>query len=432
VTSAAFSPDGARLATASLDGTVKVWDAATGQEQMRLLGNVGNIHSIAFTPANGGAQLVIGGDGISLYLLRLEELIALARSRLTRSLTADECRRYLRGDEAVCASLAQTDIAAVQLSSAKGRACQAGEVGGQDSLFNQLQYNGARSVAERFGWEVLSLESLDPADYDRLLATFLASDCDLIMTGLFSMSDATKAAAEANPHQKYFTSDVAYDPPLDNVWTSVYATDEAAFLAGYVAASVSQTGRIGTFGGIDIPPVTDFMDGFALGAAYYNAQHGANVQVLGWNVTTREGAFTGNFWNEGDGRRLAEQLMNDGADVVMPVAGPAVGWGAAKAVQEREGVYFVGVDVDWTLLAPEFADITLTSVEKRYDASAAQAVQAVIDGAFTGGIHVGALENGGVGISPFHNLDALVSPQVKAELEQIAADIIAGKITTRP
>lgn len=426
----AFSPDGTRLATASLDGTVKIWDAATGRELMRLLGNLGNVHSVAFTPADGGASLVIGGgDGISLYLLRIEDLIALAQSRLTRSLTPDECRRYLHGDEAVCDSLAGADIASLQPSASEGRVCHVPEVGGQGSLFNQLQYNGARSVAERFGWEVIFLEALDPADYDQLLATSLASDCDLIMTSLFAMSDSTKAAAEANPGQRFYISDVAYEPPLDNVWTSVYATDQAAFLAGYVAASVTKSGRIGTFGGIDIPPVTDFMDGFALGAAYYNAKHEANVEVLGWDAATREGAFTGNFFNEDDGRLLAEQLMNDGADVIMPVAGPVVGWGAAVAAQEREGVYFVGVDVDWTLLAPEFSEIVLTSVEKRYDASAAQAV---IDGTFSGGAHIGTLENGGVGISPFHDLDSLVSPQVKAELEQITADIIAGKIKTKP
>lgn len=260
----------------------------------------------------------------------------------------------------------------------------------------------------------------------------MQSNCDLIVAASgFYLADEVKTAATAHPNQKFIIMDLEYDPPLDNVWAEVYAPDQAAFLAGYVAASVSKTGKVGTFGGINIPPVSDFMDGLALGVAYYNDKNGAHVQVLGWDVAKHDGLFTGNFVDTEDGYRMSELLMNQGADVILPVAGEQ-GLGAAAAVKERGNAYLIGVDTDWAAWLPEFRDLILTSIEKRLDVSVVSAVQAIDEGTFTGGTHVGTLENGGVSIAPFHALDALVSPQVKADLEQIEADIIAGKLKTKP
>jgi WD40 repeat protein/DNA-binding SARP family transcriptional activator len=88
----AFSPDGSTVATASSDGTAKLWDTITGTELLTLTGHGGGV---AFSP--DGTRLVTGGaDGTArVYLLRLEELIALAKSRVTRSLTPEECQKYL-------------------------------------------------------------------------------------------------------------------------------------------------------------------------------------------------------------------------------------------------------------------------------------------------------------------------------------------------
>jgi basic membrane protein A len=109
-----------------------------------------------------------------------------------------------------------------------------------------------------------------------------------------------------------------------------------------------------------------------------------------------------------------------------------VGPGAANAVQNHGGAYIIGVDTDWTLTYPEYANIVLTSIIKHYDVSVMHAVRAVEENTFTGGTHVGTLETGEVGIAPFHQLDALISGKVKADLEQIKADIISGKIKTTP
>lgn len=129
----------------------------------------------------------------------------------------------------------------------------------------------------------------------------------------------------------------------------VYATDQGAFLAGYLAAGMSQTGVVGTFGGINIPPVTAFMDGFYYGVQYYNEQKGTDVMVLGWNPESSEGLFTGNFDSLDDGRAFAENLHQEGADIVMPVAGP-VGLGSAQLADEMgtDSLKIIGVDADQT------------------------------------------------------------------------------------
>ncbi len=246
------------------------------------------------------------------------------------------------------------------------------------------------------------------------------------------MSDAIRAAAEKNPNQKFQSMNLSYEQPLDNVWTQMHAADQAAFLAGYTAASVTTTGKVGVFGGIDIPPVTDFMDGFAFGVRYYNKKNGTNVEVLGWNPEKHEGVFVGGFCCTIDGRQIAQLLLDQGADIILPAAGIGPGIGAAFAVKTNGNAYIIGVDTDWAVTFPEHTDIVLTSIMKNLDVSVLQAVKAIENGTFTGGIHVGTLETGEIGIAPFHELASLISAKVKGELEQIKADIIAGKIKTNP
>jgi basic membrane protein A len=188
---------------------------------------------------------------------------------------------------------------------------------------------------------------------------------------------------------------------------------------------------VGTFGGVQIPPVTVFMDGYALGVAYYNQQHGTSVEVLGWDPVSQTGLFTGNFESLDDGRALGESLMDEGADIIMPVAGP-VGLGTAAAAQERGGVYIIGVDTDWTVSSPEYSAITLTSVLKRMDVTTLEAVKKALEGNFEGGVVVGSLENQGVEIAEFHELDSMVSSDLKAELDDVRAGIIDGSIATTP
>lgn len=307
------------------------------------------------------------------------------------------------------------------------KVCEVTDSGGiDDKSFNASAWAGAQKAAAEFG-EAKFLESQQQTDYEKNINAFIDEDCTVIITVGFLLGDATSAAAAANPDVKFAIVDFAYDPTIPNVLGLVFATDQAGFLAGYVAAASTKTGKVGTFGGIQIPSVTSFMDGFALGVQYYNEKKGTAVEVLGWNPATQEGLFAGNFESTDDGRRLGETLMDEGADIIMPVAGP-VGQGTAAAVKDRGNAWIIGVDTDWTVSSPDFKDIILTSVQKMIDVAVYEAAKKVADGTFEGGVFVGTLENNGVGIPE----TTVMSAELKAEIEQLKADIIAGTVKTAP
>jgi len=311
--------------------------------------------------------------------------------------------------------------------------CQITDTGGiDDKSFNATAWKGVEDAVAQLGVSGKYLESKEVADYEKNLNAFIEEKCTLIVTVGFLIGDATKAAAEANPTMDFSIVDYSYSPVIPNVVGQVFQTDEAAFLAGYVAAGVTKTGKVGTFGGLPIPTVTIFMDGFARGVAYYNEKHSTNVAVLGWDLNDdTKGLFTNSFDDQTKGHDLGISLMDEGADIIMPVAGP-VGLGTAAAVAERGNAYVIGVDSDWFLTNPDYAAITLTSVMKLMDATTFAVIKSVVDGTFTGGNSVGTLSNNGVALAPFHDLDSLVSAELKAELETVKADIISGAITLNP
>ncbi|MGV7975420.1 MAG: BMP family protein [Anaerolineaceae bacterium] len=328
--------------------------------------------------------------------------------------------------------LAACGTTATEAPAAKIKVCQITDTGGiDDKSFNATAWKGIEDAIAQLGIEGKYLESKEVADYEKNLNAFVEEKCDLIVTVGYLIGDATKATAEANPDIKFSIVDYAYDPAVPNIVGQVFNTDEAAFLAGYLAAGVTKTGKVGTFGGLPIPTVTIFMDGFAKGVAKYNEVKGTNVEVLGWDPANPDsGLFSMSFDDQQKGRELAVSLMDEGADIIMPVAGP-VGLGAAAAIKERGNAYLIGVDSDWFLTSPEYADITLTSVMKLMDATTMQVIKSVIDGTFQGGVTVGTLANNGVALAPLHNLESLASAELLAEIEQLKADIIAGTLSVK-
>jgi len=327
--------------------------------------------------------------------------------------------------------------AAATTAAPKFKVCQVTDTGGiDDKSFNATAWKGVEDAVAQLGVEGKYLESKEVADFEKNINAFIDEKCDLIITVGFLLGDATKAAAEANPNLKFSIVDNAYSPAIPNVLAQAFQTDEAAFLAGYLSAGVTKTGIVGTFGGMNIPTVSIFMDGFARGVAYYNTKHNTTVKVLGWNPDDpNAGVFTNDFSDQQKGNDTAVSMMDEGADIILPVAGP-VGLGAAAAVKARttadHPIYIIGVDSDWFLTAPDYADIELTSVMKNMDVTTLNVIKAAMDGTFKGGNSVGNLSNGGVGLAPFHNLDSVVPATLKSELDQVKADILSGAITLNP
>lgn len=212
----------------------------------------------------------------------------------------------------------------------------------------------------------------------------------------------------------------------------VFNTDEAAFLAGYLAAGMTKSGTVGTFGGINIPPVTIFMDGFYYGVQKYNADNGTKVKVLGWDPATQQGLFTENFESLDDGRTFAQNLVDEGADIVLPVAGP-VGLGSAALASElgTDTLTIIGVDADQFNLDTANQNVYLTTILKNMDVTTYNAVKAAVEGTFEGGVTVGTLANGGVGLAPFHAFDSAVPQALKDQLETLRAGIIDGSVSVK-
>ncbi len=329
------------------------------------------------------------------------------------------------GDEAET----ETDTESTGGEGAEGdfKACQVTDAGGiDDRSFNQTAYDGLLMAEDELGVETAFLESGGDEDYAPNIAALMEQDCDLIVTVGFLLGDATQEAAEANPDQDFAIVDFAYDEPIDNVKPLLFETDQAAFLAGYLAAGMTETGTVGTFGGINIPSVTIFMDGFLAGIEHHNSEKGTDVQLAGWDGS--DGLFTGDFENQDLGRQTAQSLLDEGADIIFPVAGP-VGLGAAAAVQDAGDASVIWVDTDGCESASEYCDLFLTSVTKRIDNAVLNAVESAQAGELDGEPYFGTLENEGVGLAPYNSFEEEVPQELKDEVEALQESIIAGDIT---
>ena len=365
---------------------------------------------------------------------------ALGLAGCSGSTTTAESSAAPAASEAASAPAASAP-AASEPAAAIQKACQVTDVGGVDDKgFNQKAYKGVTDAADQLGVEAIVLESQAETDYAPNIQAFVDQGCNVIVTVGFLLGDATMTAANDNPDIPFTIVDYAYGEnedgtPMitnDNVLGQVFNTDEAAFLAGYLAAGTTKTGKVGTFGGVNIPPVTIFMDGFYFGVQKYNADNGTKVEVLGWDPMTQKGLFTENFEKLEDGRAFAQNLVDEGADIVMPVAGP-VGLGSAALATElgMNKLMIIGVDSDQFESDPANQAVYLTSVLKNMDVTTFNAIKAVIDGTFAGGVTVGTLENGGVGLAPYHDMDSMVSPELKEQMTALQVGIIDGSVSVK-
>lgn len=314
--------------------------------------------------------------------------------------------------------------------------CMVSDAGGfNDKSFNQLGFEGITSAADELGVEAITVESASDADYAPNLESLVSQGCDLIVSVGFALSAATVESALANPDVEYAIIDDAGDNDFDgttdapNLKPILFDTADAAFLAGYAAASYSTTGIVATWGGMAFPTVSIFSDGFAQGVAYYNEQKGTSVQVLGYDPANPDAyTVTGGFEANDGARQVAQNFIDQNADVLLPVGGPIYQSALAAIEDSGKDIALLGVDADLFDTDPTTAPYLLTSVLKQISVATAAVVSDAGNDAFDPAPYIGTLENGGVGIAPFHDFESKVAAELQSELDDIAAQITSGAI----
>ncbi|WP_234946179.1 BMP family lipoprotein [Agrococcus sp. Marseille-P2731] len=296
-----------------------------------------------------------------------------------------------------------------------------------DRSFNETSWAGMQRADAELGVDANALVSTTESDLAPNVQAAVDTGCGFVLTVGYELVAATQEQAAANPDVQFAIVDEIVAG--ENVRSIVFDTAQAAFLAGYTAASVSETGVVATFGGTNQPPVTLFMDGFAAGIEAYNEAKGTEVRLLGWDTEEQDGTFTGDYENVSLGQSQTQAFIAQGADVILPVAGQ-VGEGAFRASLDAGGeALVIWVDNDgYETLPAEFRPLLLTSILKDTEDAVLRAVTDAVDGSISAEAIIGTLENGGVDIAPFHDLESRVSDETKAELDALRGQIVAGEI----
>ncbi len=310
-------------------------------------------------------------------------------------------------------------------------ACAVSDEGSwNDKSFNQAAYEGLVKAEDELGVSIADAESNSEEDFEPNLTAMVDAGCDVTFAvGFnFSINDVIFNFADANPTSNFVWID-GWNQGQTNLKPIAYSMNQSSFLAGYLAAAYSTSKVVGTYGGMQIDAVTDFMTGFYNGAKYYEVETGTPVTVKGWDPATATGDFVGDFANTGVAKSISQGQLAAGADVIFPVAG-SLFTATAEAIRESgTSAVFLGVDKDIALTQPELADLVLTSVEKRMTQAVFDVIASLSGGeAFTTDPYVGTLANDGTALSDFYDFDSKVSAETKAKLDEIKAGIIDGTI----
>lgn len=285
----------------------------------------------------------------------------------------------------------------------------------RDGTFNEFAYNGASLAARDFGLDFAYIETVEGKDYTPAIEKMIAEGRNIIVTVGFQMAGATLEAAAKHPTVYFMGVDQAYENAPANAAGINFQEDEGGFLAGALAGMMTKSNVVGVVGGMEIPPVQRYVNGFINGAKYVNP----NVEV--------KSVFTSAFDNPREGSDEAEKMIAEKADVIFGAGGLTGSGGIAYAAQNK--VYVIGVDQDefrTTFASGKDADYILTSAVKRVDTGVYTVVKSILDNNFKPGNVVLSAAECGITYAPFHNADKTIPADVKSRLEAIWR-ALAGK-----
>ena len=291
-----------------------------------------------------------------------------------------------------------------------------------DKSFNQAAWEGAQHGAELLGVPASYIETQDSKDYADNIALFAGEGCDVIVTVGFAMGDATAIAGVEYPDIQFIAVDAFQGEAMDNVAGLIFNEDRAGFLAGALAASMSESGIVGQVLGTNlVPPVQAFGSGFDLGAKHINP----DIEIL---KTYHPGAIEVAFGDPEWGATTSRQAMDNGADVIFSAGGATGNGGLIEIASEADAgsrVFCIGVDLDQWYSVPEAQPCLITSAEKHL----VQGVSDLIVQAAAGEMPTGNVF-GTVGLAPYHDFDSQISDEIKATIEELAAALNDGSMVT--
>ena len=291
-----------------------------------------------------------------------------------------------------------------------------------DKSFNATSWQGVQDAQadKSLCVQAKYIESGQVTDYAKNMQSFADQNYDMVIAVGFLMGDDTLAEAQKNPKVKFAIVDYAYDKPSDNLVGLVFREDQAGFLAGALAGLYTKTNTVGGVYGLDIPPVHKYRVGYEAGAKYTNPQ----VKTLGVYQPPGPKAFNDPDW----GKARGIEQIDQGADIVFG-AGGNTGNGALLAAAQK-GKTCVGVDVDQFNTVTDAQGCLITSAEKKLAVAVKSAITSAVKGTFKSGVSTFDASNGGVGVSPYHNFDSKVTPDMKAKIDSILKQLASGSLKT--
>ena len=301
------------------------------------------------------------------------------------------------------------------------KVCLVTDIGGiGDKAYNDISWQGVKMAAEDYDIEAEIKQSIQVSDYAVNLAQCKdAGFTVIICTGLGMADDCAKAASQ-NPDVYYVGVDFA-EVDLPNLRGDYANMDDSSYLAGYLAAGMSSTGTVGWYTGLMFDAVQKWGEGYYYGVQKYNEVHGTAVRVIGYDPENPMAAtITDNWIDPNVGRSTGQAMIDEGADIILPVNG-GVGVGTAALMQEfGQGMIF-GVDVDWTKTHPEYSDQILASLTKNVDVHVYDAIKRVANGTWEGGDFILTLANGGTEL--VYNPSQQIPDWLKQEMDNLAQAI---------
>jgi basic membrane protein A len=310
----------------------------------------------------------------------------------------------------------------------------------EDKSFNQSSNEGAKAAALESGGSHDVIVTQAISDYAANIQTFVDADFDVIVTVGFLIGTDTAKAAKANPDIKFVGVDQgvcvdetgAPDPTfgckgdaatlIPNYQGIVFAEAQPGYLAGIVAASISKSGTIGAVGGTNVPAVVNYWRGYENGAKSIKA----DIKVL-YQETDPNPAV--GFNDPAKGKTIAGQFISQSADVIFQIAG-LTGQGALEAVCAKDGVWGIGVDVDQAVSLPNLSKCIVTSAEKKLVDTVKAVVLSVATDTFKAGTvaYNAASTPPAIGLSPFHDNAALITPDIQAKIDAAVAGFKDGSL----